>query len=449
MSFWRNVVSALSFKSWTESDPVLARFLLDGVRSRSGVAVGLNSALRVATVLACARVMSEDVASMPFRMVRIRPDGYPEAATDHPLYRLFDIGPNDWQTGYDFRETIMMHTMLAGNFFGFKNIVRGTIREVIPFLPGQVNVRQDTDYNLWYKVNANGETKEFSAEQIWHVRGPSLNSYLGLDIVQQAREAIGLAMATEETHARLHANGVKSTGAYSVEGTLSATEHDRLQKWLEKHAGGLGNVGKPLIMDRKATWQPTTISGVDAEHLATRNHQIEEICRAMRVIPIMVGYSDKTATYASAEQMFIAHNNIVGKWCRRIDNSADKFLVTKDEYRQGYRARHQINALLYADTKAKAAWYTALYMIGAINPNEVRGFEHMEPYPEGDEFRVPVNMVDPAKEAEAVTNVVAKMLGDPEGVPWKSFQSTLTEVIQQRNNGAPPEILIKQVLGAE
>jgi HK97 family phage portal protein len=425
-------------KAWDEANPYLAKLLSWGMTAKTGQAVSLGSALRVATVLACARVMSEDVASMPFRVVRQNNDGFLEDATDHPLYRLLETGPNEWQTGFEFRETLMMHTMLAGNAYAYKNIVRGQILELLPFEPGQVTTQRDVDNVLSYRVTAGGEVQRFSAEQIWHVRGPSINTYLGLDIVQQAREAIGLAMATEESHSRLHQNGISTSGAYSVDGTLDEDSHKRLTAWLAKHYGGLKNSGKPLVLDRGAKWISNTMSGVDAEHIATRNHQIEEICRAMRVIPIMVGYSDKTATYASAEQMFIAHNNIVGKWCRRIDNSADKHLLSTDEYRAGYKVRHQINALLYADVKAKGAWYTAMYMIGAISPNEIRSFEHMRPYAEGDQFRVPVNMVDPAQEpdqqAQDVTDAVQKMIPDA-SVDWIEFRQKLTTAIKQRNNG--------------
>ena len=44
---------------------------------------------------------------------------------------------------------------------------------------------------------------------------------MGLEAVALAREAIGLAMATEEQHARMHKNGVQTSGVYSVEGSLN------------------------------------------------------------------------------------------------------------------------------------------------------------------------------------------------------------------------------------
>jgi hypothetical protein len=134
--------------------------------------------------------------------------------------------------------------------------------------------------------------KEFPPEVIWHIRGPSWSGDIGLEAVYHAREAIGLALATEETHATLHKNGVRPTGVYSVEGVLNRTQYDDLAKWLKSQFSG-DNAGAPMILDRNAKWLSQAITGVDAQHLETRRMQIEEICRALRVMPIMVGHSDK------------------------------------------------------------------------------------------------------------------------------------------------------------
>ena len=54
--------------------------------------------------------------------------------------------------------------------------------------------------------------------------------------------------------------------------------------------------------------------------------------------------------------------------------------------------RHEINQLNYADTAAKAEWYSKMYNISAMSPNQIRAQENMAPYPEGDRFYVPVNL---------------------------------------------------------
>lgn len=404
--------------------------------SKTGITVTLDRALQVSTVLACARVIAEDVASMPFQVVSNEGGAHGEPRPDHHLWELLDIAPNEWQTGFEFFETNVIHNVLCGNGYAFKNVVRGRVKELIPFVPGQVEVKRADNYALRYFVRGeNGKTQEFPAEAIWHTRGPSLNSWMGLDIVRQAREAIGLAIATEESQALLHANGLRTSGVYTVEGSLEEGQYERLKKWIDDNHGGGENLLKPMLLDRNAKWTPYSMTGVDAQHLESRLHQVTEICRAMRVIPIMVGHSDKLATYASAEQMFLAHNNIIGKWCRRLDKSGDKNLLSRDDYKAGIRLRHQINALMYADVKAKAAWYTAMYMIGAINPNEIRAFEHMKPYGEGDQFRVPANMLDPAKETAAVVDAIKAMVEKQPGLlrDWPAMEVKIGRVLSARN----------------
>ena len=53
-------------------------------------------------------------------------------------------------------------------------------------------------------------------------------------------------------------------------------------------------------------------------------------------------------------------------------------------------------ALLAMTAQARAEFYSKMYGIGAINPNEIREFEDMNPYDGGEKSRVPLNMVDPA-----------------------------------------------------
>ena len=121
----------------------------------------------------------------------------------------------------------------------------------------------------------------------------------------QARQ-VGLAIATERSQASMHENGLRASGVYSVEGSLNKEQHDRLTEWL-KQKSGPEKTGAPLVLDRNAKWTSTALNGVDAQHVETRRLQVEEICRAFNVFPIMVGHSDKTSTFASSEAFFGAH----------------------------------------------------------------------------------------------------------------------------------------------
>lgn len=372
-------------------------------RSRSGQSVTLASSLEVTAVLGCVRVVSEDVAQVPLKLFKKRKDGGSDEETDHPLSELLDVGPNDWQTGFDFVENFVIQAALGGNFYSFKNKVRGGIRELIPFPPGTVTETWNDFVPTYSCITASGAQKDFPAEAIWHLRGPSIDTKTGMAAVRAAREAIGLAMATEEAHAKLHANGAQASGMYSVDKTLDEKQYKALSNWIATQIAG-ENRSKPLVLDNGAKWTPISMSGVDAQHLETRRHQIEEICRAFRVMPIMIGHADKAATYASAEQMFLAHVvYTLQPWFRRIEKSIYKHLLTREDRKAGLYVKFLPNALMRGAAKDRAEFYYKMWSMGTLNANQIRAMEEQNPYEGGDTYRVQLNTTDASQPVPEAT----------------------------------------------
>ncbi|MCR4300834.1 MAG: phage portal protein [Sulfuricaulis sp.] len=353
--------------------------------AKSGASVTHASALEVSCVFAAVRVIAEGIAQVPCKVYR--QDGVNTLpATDHPLYRRLHRKPNGWMSSFDLRETMAIHALLTGNAIAYVGRdMKGDIRELIPIKPGDVTIKQARDYSLTYEIKApNGATQPFPQSAIWHWRGPSWDGVAGLDVVKYAREAIGLAMVTEESHSKMHANGTRIAGTYSVEGNLSKEQHKQLRDWIASEYGGAANAGKPMILDRAAKFLPSGMTGIDAQHLETRRYQIEEICRAFRVMPIMVGYSDKAATYASAEQMFLAHVvHTLSPWYERIEQSADCQLLSDKEAEDGLFVKFNAAGLLRGSHKDRSEYFAKALGSGGspawMTVDEIRALEELNP----------------------------------------------------------------------
>lgn len=376
-----------------------------GGATKSGASVTSETALQVSVVLSCVRIIAEGVAQVPFRVMQESADARTRLpAKAHPLYDLLHRKPNRWQTSFGFRETMTMHAVLMGNAYAFISRVgrEQRIFELIVIPPHRVKTKASDNGTLTYTVTGrNGATRELAETDLWHWRGPSWDGQSGLVLVQLAREAIGLAMATEESQARLHANGVRTQGVYSVEGALKKQDYQDLKEWITKEFGGAANTGVPMILDRNATWQPLSMTGVDAQHLETRKHQIEEICRMFRVLPIMAGQSDKAATYASAEQMFIAHLvHTLATWYERIEQSADCYLLTDQERAEGYYTFLDPAGMLRGALKDTAEYLYKLVSIGAMTRNEAREKLDLNPLEGLDEPLTPSNTLTSASNDE-------------------------------------------------
>jgi phage portal protein BeeE len=146
------------------------------------------------------------------------------------------------------------------------------------------------------------------------------------------------------------------------------------------------------------------MTGVDAEHLSTRKHQIEEICRFMRIFPQMVGHAgDQTPTFASAEQFFIAHViHSLGPWVERIEESADINLLSEADQLAGYVVRLKMRGLMRGAMKDQADYFSKALGAGGspawMTQDEVRS-EAEDLNPMGGKaatLREPTNVAKPA-----------------------------------------------------
>ena len=375
----------------------LPGFLMNA-ESKSGVSVTWSTALQVGAMFACGRVVGEGLAQSRARLMRPRKgQSGADAAIDHPLYRRLFLEPSEGLTAFGLIESIAIHLMFVGNAFVFINRVSGgRVHELILLEPGKVKVTRRADLTYLYEVaGPDGTYSAMPKGAIWHIRGPSWNGWMGLETVKIAREALGLSMALEGSHAEMHGSGSKESGTYSIDGELTNDQHKKLASWLKKYAAGGEYANLPMILDRGAKWFSQRMSGVDSQHLETRRFQIEEICRFARVLPIMVGLTDKTATYASVEQMMIAHvTHTLSPWAGRIEQSAEVALLTEAEKGEGLTVRFNLSALMRGAYKDRQEGLQIQRRNGVINANEWREIEDMNPRDDagGSQYIVEANM---------------------------------------------------------
>jgi HK97 family phage portal protein len=367
------------------------------LESATGKTVNWRTALQVATVFACCRVIGNGMAQVPFKLMQ--KDGRKRtAAIKHPLYRLLALKPNSWQTSFEFRQMLAWHIELCGNAYVFKNrSVTGRYLELIPLAPSMVTPRRDESLRLFYDVvGFDGSVRTFTQDQVWHLRGPTIDGFQGLDVVKLAREAIGLAMATEEAAAKLHRNGIRNSGVYSVDSTLDKKQYENLSEWVNSQFAGLQNAGKTMILDRGAKFLNTSMSSVDAQSNETRKTQVEQICSFMGVLPIKVGFSDKTATFASAEEMNRAHREdcLSPRW-ESFEQSAMVNLLTDAELEAGLYFNFTEEGLLRGSAKDTKDVILGYVNGGVMYPNEGRDLLDLDPdeNPASDQLRIPANIV--------------------------------------------------------
>ncbi|QWT15313.1 phage portal protein [Sphingobium xenophagum] len=342
-----------------------------------------EDALEATAVLAAVRVIANGIAQVPFKLLQKQKNDRGEEASFHPLAALLRHTPNDWQTSYELREQMAFHLILTGNAFCFLNRHNRTkeILEIYAFEPGSVTVTQNADYTLSYRVQT-GKRKtidfiDVPAENMWHIKGPSWNGWMGLNATKLARQAIGLSLASEKFGANLFKNGARPGGILSTEAVLTPEQRQQLKEaWNEQQAGSK-NAHKTAVLGGGMKFQPISSTANEAQWTESRKFQIQEICRAFGVQPVML-MADGATSYNSVEQLLLAHlTHTLMPWFERIEQSAYKALLSKEEKQQGYYIKLDSRALLESSTADRLAYYNQGRTQGWLTINEVRALEDL------------------------------------------------------------------------
>ena len=369
-------------------------------KTAAGVHVSPETALECTAVLACVRLLSESIAAMPTNLYRRLPGGGKEIADDQPLHEILAYQPNSWMTSFEFKELMQSWLLLWGNAYAHikGSIRRGAVDELIPLHPSRMEVKRLENGKLRYYyrepatvTDPNPQPTEYRQDEIFHLRWMSSDGVRGYVPTSLSKDAIALARATELHSSAFFGNGAK-VGTY-IE-TDQPHKPEALQRfrqqWDEAHRGP-ERAFKTVVMPFGFKKKDDPVNNADAELVATRRFQLEEVCRAYRVAGHLVG--DLTnVRYSTVEQAAIDYKTFtLMPWCRRWELACRRDLVVDDKT---YFVGFDMNSLMAGDYAARSTYLREAFNTGALDVDEYRAEIGYNPLPGdlGKKRFVQVNM---------------------------------------------------------
>ena len=357
-------------------------------RSPAGVRIDPESALRATVVLACVRVLSASVAGLPLHLYRRLSGGGKELARDNPLYRVLHSTPNDWQTSYEWRETLMLHLLTHGNAF-CEIRGAGESRQLIPLHPSRMRVERLENGRLRYTYREDrGSSTVYSQDAIMHLRWLSDDGVNGMVPVEIAGDAIGLSRALEIHGAAFFGNGARPGLVLTTDQMLSpeAAENTRNQ-WERAHRGP-DRSHRVAVLQGGLKIDAYGGNNQESQFLESRRFQVEEICgRIYGVPPHLIGDLSRSS-FSNIEQQSLDYvQNGLMPWLRRFESAITRDLLTDDET----FAEFDVRGALRADAAGRSAFYNTMAQLGVFSVNEIRGLENLNPVEGGDIRVVPLN----------------------------------------------------------
>lgn len=366
-----------------------------GARSAAGVNVTAERALRLAELVACFRVIAEDVAALPWHLYRRLPSGDRERAITHPVYSLLHALPNPELTTFELRENLVGHVLSWG--WGYCEIEfdnAGRRRALWPLRPDcmEQGFNERNERVFVYRLPS-GERVALERWRVWCVRGWSLEAFAARSMIAHGRDAIGLAIAAEEYGARFFGNDSRPGGILRHPGKLSDQSATRLKAGWEAAHRGLTNSQRVAVLEEGIEWQSIGIAPDNAQFLETRKFQRSEIAGLLRVPLHKIGDLER-ATFSNIEQQDIEYvNDVLIPMSLRLDQTANRDLLAPAE-RRTYFAEHLMAGRMRGELLARYQAYAIGVQNGFLCPDDIRDAENMNRIPDGlgRIFLRPLNM---------------------------------------------------------
>ena len=352
-----------------------------------------DEALKVGTVYACVRVISETVATLPCILYRRLPDGGKERAVDHPLYQVLHDAPNLFQDATQFYEMMTGHVVLRGNAYAKIDFQGGTTT-LTPLNPEKIRVKvaQDGRYKF-YEYSNGGAIVTIRPEQMLHLYGLSSDGYQGLSPIDLAMRTVSLAKKQEVYADRMFTNQASPGGVLRHPGKLSKEAAERLKVDFERKYAGADKSGSTMLLEEGMEWQTVGLTNEQAQFLEGRKFSRNDIAAWFRIPPHKIGDLEH-ATFSNIEHQALEFvTDTIRPWLVRWERALMRALFTPLE-RQEYTVEFLVDAIVRGDIQTRFNAYAIARQWGWLSVDEIRAKENMNPLPDGSGkiYLSPLNM---------------------------------------------------------
>jgi HK97 family phage portal protein len=388
-------------------------FLDEG--SHAGKTVTQDTTLQLSTAWRCVRLRSRVLGSLPMQVHERLPDGGTKPNKDHWLYKIVHESPNADQSAAEFWGGMVACIDLWGNAYARVDRTGDRVTALTPLRPDLMHVYRQNGARRYRYSGKEGE-KNYAEADVLHLRGFTLGGDVGLSAVSYGRHTMGLALASDETASKTFANGLQVSGFVKMLAGTKITAAQRLELVeLFARFAGSSSSGKVMPLDPGMEFVPLNMSPADAQLLESRGFNVEEICRWFDVPPILVGHAGPGQTMwgSGVEQIMLGWLTLdLNPFLKGIEQAVAKQLLSPVE-RLKYFPEYNREALLEADSAAKAAFLSSMVQNGLMTRNEGRAKLNQSKVAGADALTVQSNLLPLDKLGETPPRAAQPAPGEP------------------------------------
>ncbi|MEI6225516.1 MAG: phage portal protein [Deltaproteobacteria bacterium] len=331
-----------------------------------------DQALSLSAVWGCVQYISQSLAGAEVKISDLNVDGKRKEASSDRVYRLLNLRPNPDTTAMALKEGWISQALVFGDgYLEIRRDMAGRPYELYLLPSVAVVPRRDGDSLVYdYKPTQAGiEPRMISGDDIIHLRGPSLYSFLGESVVTRAARSIALAKAQDEFALAYYVNSTIVGGILKRTGPMNKEDIAALEAKFESARKGAAKAHKNILLPQGVEYQAIQTDAQKSQSVESRAHSVVDICRFFGVPPPLVGDLGR-ATWANLESLYIqAVRDCLGPWSLRMAQEIE-WKAFGDASTKWVEV--ELEPLTRGDAKTRAESNQILRQNGIINANEWR-----------------------------------------------------------------------------
>jgi HK97 family phage portal protein len=377
--------------------PVFAALLgmTEGADGVSGMRVSPQRAMRIVAFLACVKLLSETIGSLPVRLFESDGASGRKIVTDDARARKLALEPNPDMTAYNFWSYIVTSLCVWNNaFVWIETDGYGEVVSLWPIAPRLIRKGKAEDGSVrWIVALPDNKEGWLYDDEVMHFHGIGLEADQGLVTIDAARNALGIAMSAEDYAGRMFQNDGHPGAILTSDKPMSDEQFNTFSaRWKSSHEG-LRNAHKFALLPPGMSYETSGFDPTNLQMIEARKFQVREMARLFRCPPHMIGDLDGSATFASVEQMsidFVTYTLM--PWLVNISQVVNRKLFGfPADLKRGLFIEHDTEVLLRADSVSRSKIDAVYRYAGVKTANEVRESIGLPPIPGGDVLWQPIN----------------------------------------------------------
>ena len=345
-----------------------------------------SQSLALSAVYRCVEVITNGVASLPVKLYRTDERGF-KYEMNNNLSFILSKKPTGKINAFTFYKLIVKDILLQGNAYALILREKGEIVGLQYVQAGLVSPIDKIDRIEYLVTGIKGVVRQ---EDILHFMNYTDNGVFGISVLTHARRTLGIADYGENASENFYKSGGCTTGFLKFDGPSSGKQREEILSAWNQATGGVRNQPNGIpVLPANVNYTQLSVDPADAQLLESRQFSVVEICRFFGVSPTKC-FDLTHASYNNSEMAELAFlNDTLRPLLTKIEMEMETKLFKPEDK---YDIKFDVSELLRTDKKSQAEYFTKLFNLGVLSPNDIRKELDMEEIEGGDIHCAQVNL---------------------------------------------------------